>query len=294
MIRTRTVLLTALLVAMPSTAGPSASTGSRHAELCATAFYEALDAGEIDSVNGLAIEQGFAGFFFTGFHEGRARILERRCVDGRLDNARPVFPPNIYSDYQPTLSPDGNRLYFTSTRPIDGKDPVRQNVWIVTRSAEWRDAAPIAMLVSPYWDGHAVEIAPRTVLFASERPDDGQMVDIFEFNPTGDGASLVRISSLNTEMSDNDMAFDRHSRALVFARYDPHTEDIDLFISFLAAGDWSHAELLSKWATPEWEMSPAFTPDGQYLLYKTRNEPFLRVPMSDVISSVRSADDEGR
>ena len=284
----RTASLTALCAAL-SASLCSQPADARPADSCVAAFHEALAEGRIDSVNGLAIEQGFAGFFYTTFDDGRARIVHRRCDGGRLGDARPVFSANGYSDYQPTLSLDGERLYFTSTRPIEGDEAARQNVWSASKAKDWQDAAAVPALVSPYWDGHAIDIGRQTILFASERPDDGQMVDIYEFDLAGEGAGPVRVSSLNSGITDNDMAFDRHSKALVFSRYDPETEDIDLYVSFLTADGWLPPVRLAQWSTPDWDMSPAFTPDGEYLLYKTGNDPFRAVPMSEVIASVRKS-----
>lgn len=254
---------------------------------CKADFYKHLDAGQINSVNGLAIYPQFAGFLFTEMFDGRARIVERKCENGRLQETQPVFRDHGYHDYQPTLSLDSERLCFTSTRPVSGSAPARQNIWCATKQSGWSDAAPISRLISPYWDGHAVEVAHQKILFASERPADGQMVDIFEFDLADDQSTPKRVSSLNSKTTDNDMAFDRHSRTLIFSRYDPETEDIDLYVSFQEEGVWTPAERISRLASPEWQLSPAITPDGEYLLYMIGGKPFRRVLMLDVISSIR-------
>jgi len=194
-----------------------------------------------------------------------------------------IIEPHRYHDYQPVLSTDGERLWFTSSRPVGGDDPARQNVWRATRKAGWRDAAPVEDLVSPFWDGHAVEIDRNRILFASERPSDGQMVDLYEYQLTGTEPPR-RVRTLSSAITDNDIAFDPGSNALVQSRFDPRTRDIDLFLAFRTASDWSTPRRLTSLSTPEWEMSPCFSPDGRYLLFKRGATPFRRVPLGEVLS----------
>jgi len=279
--------LLAVVLAAQGAALSFASANDEGPTSCEAAFYEAVDAGYVVSVNGLAIEADFTSFFVTGLLDEHARIVRRQCIGGMFAVALPVFPLHDFQDYQPTLSLDGSRLCFTSTRPITGDVAVRQNAWCASSIGERSDAVPIAALVSPYWDGHAIEIEPGKILYASERADDGQMVDIFEYDLGPDSSGPTRVEQLSSPISDNDMAFDRHTQTLAFSRYDPATKDIDIYISTRTEGKWSKPVRVPALATPNWEMSPAFTPDGKYLLYKRGNEPFRRVLVSEILSSIR-------
>lgn len=65
-------------------------------------------------------------------------ILYTREVDGRW------LPPEIVPfsggpgvlDFEPALSPDGNRLYFLSTRPDGDEEPGDQDIWVVERNEQ--------------------------------------------------------------------------------------------------------------------------------------------------------------
>jgi hypothetical protein len=274
-----------LLLLVQMVAASCASDSVENTMSCEAAFYEAVDAGSVVSVNGLAIEADFSAFFVTELLDGHARIVTRQCMGDDFAIAVPVFPPNEFQDYQPTLSLDGERLCFTSTRPITGNIAVRQNVWCATRASQWQDAAPITALISPFWDGHAIEVEPLTLLYASERANDGQMVDIFEYDLRSGSSAPQRVEQLSTSVTDNDLAFDRHSQTLAMSRYDPATKDIDIYLSFSTERGWSTPVKPPSLASPDWEMSPAFTPDGKYLLYKLGHEPFRRVLVSEIISS---------
>lgn len=279
------VLLPALLVA-----ASCAGNNVEKVRNCEAAFYAAVDAGNIISVNGLAIEAGFAAFYVTELLDSRARIVRRQCAGSEFTIALPVFPAHDFQDYQPTLSPDGKRMCFTSTRPVTGNVAVRQNVWCATRARRWQDAAPVRALISPFWDGHAIEVSPERMFYASERADDGQMVDIFEYDLRPGSPGPKRVDQLSTAISDNDLAFDPHSQTLALSRYDPATKDIDIFLAFKTDRGWSTPAKPPGLVTSEWEMSPAFTPDGRYLLYKRGHDPFRRVLMSEIIASINRAE----
>ncbi len=58
----------------------------------------------------------------TGFfpQSRRATILESRLVDGSWSAPVPASFSGTYPDIDPWVSPDGERLYFSSIRPVDG------------------------------------------------------------------------------------------------------------------------------------------------------------------------------
>ena len=68
-------------------------------------------------------------------------ILVTKEIDGKW-TAPEIVPfsggPGIL-DFEPALSPDGNRLYFLSTRPDGDEEPGDQDIWYVDRmeNGEW-------------------------------------------------------------------------------------------------------------------------------------------------------------
>lgn len=258
--------------------------------ICKQAFLAAIDSGAIHSVNGLAISPGYRSYYVTEWFDGKAGLVGSECRHGSWSARRPLYSIGKYQDYQPVLSQDGERLYFTSTRPIEGDEPVRQNVWMASKQSKWGDAAPILALVSPEWDGHAVEISSQLLLFASGRSGKETLVDIFEFDRTANEARINPVTGLNSKMSDNDLAFDDGSELLVFSRYDPETEDIDLFAAVRSGYSWSNPVALTALNTNQWELSPAFTPDGEYLLFKRGEGPFQSVPIAKIAEFIARSD----
>ncbi len=252
-------------------------------DTCKGVFLDLVDSGQVVSVNGLAIAPDYSAFYYTEWSEGRARLAVRKCREGHWQAAQPLFPPHAYADYQPVLSLNGRRLYFTSTRALSGSKALRQNIWYAEMTEDWRKPRPIEPLMSPYWDGHAVEIAPDVILFASARAGERRMVDIYRANLAARTIAAEPVDTLNTDQSDNDMAYEPRAGILVFSRYDPETEDVDLYVSFGRDGGWTAPVCLQVSNTDEWEMSPAFTPDGNFLLFKRGDGAFQRIALSAIL-----------
>ena len=252
------------------------SSGADADNACMSSFLSEVDDGRVVSVNGLTVAHDYDAYYVTAWSDDeRAVIIRRQCEDGIWGAGAPLFPDSRWSDYQPVLSEDGERLYFTSTRSVSGDEAARQNVWMLQLGRDSLAPEVIEPIISPFWDGHAVEIEPGKLLFASARNGDDKMVDIFELDL--DTATIRPIDILNSASSDNDMAYDYHSGTLVFSRYDPVSEEIDLFITIKSAESWLAPHPLNAVNSDEWDMSPAFTPDGRYFLFKRGDGPFRRI-----------------
>ena len=271
-------LFVVMLVCLTACSGQQ----TRDQTACKTSFIKAVENSEIRSVNGLAIAPEYQSYFFTSWIDEHAQIMKRDCIDGAYANAYPLYPGNLYQDYQPVLSRDGKTLYFTSTRPMAGSDPIRQNVWKANINDHWQTPEIIEALVSPFWDGHGVELDEGVLLFASARGGDDGMVDIFQATKTQKDFVITAVDALNGDGSDNDMAYHYARKIRVFSRYDANTKDIDLFTSQLSKTGWTEPEALENLNTSQWEMSPAFTPDGNYFLFKRGDGAFQILPSQDV------------
>lgn len=122
--------------------------------------------GVLTTVNGLAFESDGCTLYVSRWVDGvdyrgrrRSRIFRYRCAGGQWTQAEPLPFSTEFTDYQPVLSPDGSRLFFTSTRPIPGtSSETRQNVWYVDRAGTgWAAPRIVGELASPGWDGYAVD-----------------------------------------------------------------------------------------------------------------------------------------
>lgn len=236
----------------------------------------------IGTVNGLAFEQDGRVAYTSQWVEERGpngqqrvRIFKQRFDNGAWAEPEAVSFSNAYTDYQPVLSPDGNRLFYTSTRPLPGTDEeVRQNIWYVDRLGEgWGEPQCIISLATSGWDGYAVPTRDGTLYFISEREGGLGGVDVWVAEPTSKGyAAPANLRAINTSDSDSDLYVDPDERFLIFNRYVADTRSIDLYMSVRTAQGWSEPMPLTTINSEVWELSPTVSPDGRYFFFNVEGK----------------------
>lgn len=192
----------------------------------------------------------------------QATIYESHLVQGEW--SEPVVAPfsGVYSDIDPFLSPDGQRLYFSSVRPVNGQRRVDIDLWMVERTAEgWSEAIHLGDAVnSPTADELYPSVdAAGTLYFASGPffPQPGRHFDIYAAAREGRGfAPRVALGSgVNTQPSASDpnlqAAWDFNpeisvdGKTLVFTSLRPGGYGFgDLYVSQRVGETWTPARNL--------------------------------------------------
>jgi Tol biopolymer transport system component len=193
------------------------------------------------------------------------------------------------SDAGGTLSPDGRRLYYTSTRPGAGEgiaDP--WNLWVSAgEKGSWRAPSPLPRPVNT----EKSECCPTAkaggaLYFSSDR--DGSW-DVFRAEVDAEGR-VGRVEklrgALNTEHGEWPSYVDPGERFLLLSSIRPggHGGD-DVYVSFRRGDTWSAAvNLGTPVNTAAYEDSAVLSPDGRDLYFSSRRDgglgrPF-RVPVS--------------
>ncbi len=170
-------------------------------------------------------------------------------------------------DFEPHISPDGNRLYFGSRRPFDEKEEsMGMHQWIMEKAESgWSD--PIS-LPSPFIDNHVMYVSTTmdgTIYFTG-----------------GDGIYYSRREKgiyqlpeklpeqINIPINPAHPFIAPDERYLIFDAM-PHgpEEGARLFISFRKEdGTWRKAINLSEvWESGDPEMAASVSPDGKYLFF---------------------------
>jgi len=84
-------------------------------------------------------------FFAVRKGPGLWEIHQARRVKDAWQASAPLPFSGSFSDSEPTLSPDGQRLFFSSNRPVRGSEPSQDfNIWMVERQNDgWSTPRPL-------------------------------------------------------------------------------------------------------------------------------------------------------
>lgn len=210
-----------------------------------------------------------------------------------------------YSDIDPSFSPDGQRLYFSSIRPVNGVVRGDLDIWMVEQTvAGWSEPIHLGPEINSIGD----ELYPSvsrdgSLYFASgpRAPAPGADFDIYRATPI-DGTSprfrgrifahaeplgdaINRAARRGDPSLQSSWEFNPEISAdgtmLVFTSLRPGAGLGDLYVSHLANGKWLPAENLGPAVnTPADEYHPTLSRDGEWLYFVRRGpEPgdFYRV-----------------
>ncbi len=213
--------------------------------------------------------------------DDRSWILHTKEVDGRWTELAVASFSGTYDDYDLTMSPDGNRVYFTSNRPPDGTGPVLENsdIWYVDRTDEgWGDPVRFPEPTnSEARDLYPSESRDGYVYFFSLRSGGFGAFDIYRVAPLEDGFGAPENlgASINTKENETDACISPDGDYLVFtSTREGGFGSGDLYVSFRTDdGEWTRAVNLGETVNTEHlEFCPSVSRDGKYLFF-TSNRP---------------------
>lgn len=194
-------------------------------------------------------------FMRSDFAERDDTILVSHRVAGHWGAPQVASFSGRWHDSEPTLSPDGGRLYFVSNRPVQpGGTPLTTkmnghrfagtNLWFVERQRDGRWGAPVhvdgalndgAMIYNPS------VAANGDIYFSAHRPDSGPAYQIYVARHTAQGyAAPQRVDLGDIARNRMDPAIDPRQRFLVYAGNEGDSlGSADLYIAFrLPDGRW--------------------------------------------------------
>jgi|GEM_PF-189148 len=221
--------------------------------------------------------------------DGRTIYFTRRSADrkmehiyfSRFDGGRwgePQVAPfsGKYFDKEPFITPDGRKLFFSSTRPVEPSAPARKdfNLWVVERTAagaSWGEARPLGAEVnSDTYDNYPAVAANGNLYFSSTRAGGQGSNDLYRARlVNGRYAPAENLASLNTPKSDADpyIAPDESYIIISTTREGSYGEG-DLYISFNAGDRWTTPRNLGAGVnSATYEYTPLVSPDGKYLFF---------------------------
>lgn len=218
----------------------------------------------------------------------QATIYETHLVNGAWST--PVVAPfsGTYGDIDPSLSPDGQRLYFSSIRPVEGVIRGDTDIWMVERTPRgWGEPVHLGPEVnSPQDELYPSSSATGTLYFASGPlfPQPGEHFDIYSAERAGDGFAPRRAlgPAINTTPSPDDEGLQDawefnpeisiDGRTLLFTSLRPGGFGFgDLYVSHLVKGEWTPARNLGPLVnTASDEFHPTLSRNGRALYFVRR------------------------
>ncbi len=220
-------------------------------------------------------------------------VAERRDDGWGTPRAAP-FSGSAASDRAPRWSVDGNRLFFSSNRPLPDTQTQDFNLWVVERSAggQWSEPSPLSINTDAA-EMHSAVTRDGTLYFASSgRPDGLGRSDLYRarYRNGTFGTPEHLGETINSELSQPDVYVSPDGDWMILATTD-HPDGSggdDLYVSYWRDGAWTAPRNLGPAVnTPEYEYGPTVSGDGEYLYFTSHRRAagdIYRIRLREVLN----------
>jgi Tol biopolymer transport system component len=207
------------------------------------------------------------------FAEAGSSIVVSDLKSGKWSFPARVNFSGRYFDFNPSLTPDGSQLFFSSSRPRGGQK-LSLGLWVADRKgAHWsmpRDLGPEINGIGEGAGSPSVTLN-GTVYFVADRPGSVGSLDIYRARRDGD--RYVRPEDLgpviNSPQGEYDVFVSPDERFIVFTSdRSGGMGDSDLYISARNQGAWTTPRNLGPSINSAGtECCPSVSPDGRWFYF---------------------------
>lgn len=220
-------------------------------------------------------------FYYNRLYKGRWTIFFSEEVDEKWTTPRPMPLSSTYTDRDFTMSPDGQRIYFGSNRPLKkGETPLKSLdicVTIHSKNNTWEQPINLGYPVNtPEFGENYPSVASNGNLYFFSSRNDGLGGCEIYMSKFSKGRYLAPVnlgSAINSEKNDWDAFIAPDESYIIFSSQ--NREDTlgaqDLYISYKKDSIWTKARNMGKKVNSfSDEICPSISLDGKYLFFTSR------------------------
>jgi hypothetical protein len=205
-------------------------------------------------------------------------MLESHRVNGQWTKPTVLPFSGLYTDSDPTLSPDGSKMFWTSDRPVNGKIKHDYDIWMVERtpSGKWSEAKRLPDVINSDASEFAASMTRSGMLYYSSAHEGG--IQAFRTKlVNGSWTTPENVTRLinrgdTTAVYDLDVMIDPDERFLLLGSYGRREGfgSYDIYASWNENGTWTPAvHLPAPFNTRARDYAPHLSPDGRTLYFSS-------------------------
>jgi Tol biopolymer transport system component len=226
-------------------------------------------------------------FYTMQFQSGRgfSAIMHSKKINGQWTQPEVATFCGHYNDLEPAFSPDGSKLYFVSSRPVNGVANKDYDIWYVTKTnGEWGNETHMGAPVNTTEDEYYPSLTKTGNIYFT-RAVQGREEDImmcqFKNNQYDTAVSLPDV--INSAGDEFNAFVDPDEKFILFTGYKRKGAYAtgDLYISKKQEkGEWVEAvDLGNVINQPGLNYCPYISPDKKYFFF-TSNFSAVKVPFA--------------
>jgi Tol biopolymer transport system component len=213
-------------------------------------------------------------------------IVTSRFRNGKWQAPEVVPWSGQYRDADPFVTSDGQRLFFISDRPVDGKPKDDLDIWVVEREGTTWGApkhldAPVNSSGNEWFPTVA---ADGTLYFGSDREGGLGRTDLYRCRLAGDRYEAAENlgPNVNSKADEFEPLINADQSLLLFMAIGrPEGKGAgDLYASVSKNGEWQPARNLGEPINSRaLEISPKVSPDGRWFFFTSTRGVFVGKPL---------------
>jgi Tol biopolymer transport system component len=221
---------------------------------------------------------GRSVYFTIGTASGSFKaIVVSRFEGGRWKTPEMASFSGQYKDQEPAILPDGSRLFFASSRPVNQEPKSDLDIWVVERTPSgWSEPKNLGHTVNT---GHS-EVHPwvtrdGTLYLSSTRPGGKGGADIYRSRLVdGEYAAPENLGPEINGAADEMMGCVAADGSFLIFSSSRVPQGSNLYLSRWDGVAWqSPKDLGALINTPADESAASLSPDGQYLFFHSNRRP---------------------